>query len=128
MLQKTRNVEEVLDLSQAMTNLDGDAELLQEIIEIFVETGVIQLTAIDNGIKNNDLPTVTIQSHAMKGGASNFCAKKFVSTALKLEMLGKSGSLVGAEDILAKMREYFEEICEVAEVINWREVESHWTE
>jgi len=81
MANDTLKVEDVLDLSEAMENMDGDAELLQEIVEIFLETAAEQLASIAEGINTQDLEKVAIQSHAMKGGASNFCARKFVASA-----------------------------------------------
>ena len=63
----------------------------------------------------------------MKGGASNFCASKFVASALKLEQLAKSGSLEDALDLLNKMRVDFAEVKEVAQVINWDEIGQNWT-
>ena len=48
MSTETPAVESVLNLAEAMTNLDGDAELLEEIIEIFLETAEEQFATIQN--------------------------------------------------------------------------------
>lgn len=119
-------VESVLDLMTAMTNMDGDVELLQEIMEIFLETAEEQLQSIENCIIIGDIGQVATQAHGMKGGASNFCAGKFVASALRLEQLAKSGTLEGAHDLLAVMRASFGEVREVAQVINWAEVGRSW--
>ena len=124
--QKT--MESVLDLATAMTNMDGDVELLQEIMEIFLETADEQLQSIENCILIGDTGQVATQAHGMKGGASNFCASKFVASALKLEQLAKSGTLDGAQELLDRMRADFQEVREVAQVINWEEVARNWTE
>ena len=126
MSNETPTVDSVLDLAEAMSNMDGDAELLQEIVEIFLEVAEPQLDSINQSIRSQDADQVAIQAHAMKGGASNFCARKFVAAALKLELLAKSGSLDGAEQMLAMMRTGYEEIVEVAQVINWQEVNRNW--
>lgn len=119
-------VESVLNLSEAMRNMDGDVELLQEIMEIFLETADEQLQSIENCILIGEVGQVATQAHGMKGGASNFCAAKFVASALKLELLAKEGGLEGALDLLAGMREDYQEVREVAQVINWEEVASNW--
>ncbi len=121
-----KTMESVLNLSEAMINMDGDAELLQEIMEIFMETAEEQLQSIENCILIGDAAQVATQSHGLKGGASNFCAAKFVASSLKLEQLSKSGSLDGAHDLLAQMREDYQELREVAQVINWEEVARSW--
>ncbi len=126
MSTETTRIESVLNLSEAMTNLDGDAELLQEIMDIFLETAGDQLQDIQNGIQAEDSKQVSVQAHGMKGGASNFCAKNFVRSALELETRAKDGSLDGAQELLDGMKAAFEELKEVAEVINWEEVERSW--
>ena len=62
----------IVDLSQAMENLEGDVELLQEIVDIFVDMGPDQLDSIENCIAVGDANSVQTQAHGMKGGASNF--------------------------------------------------------
>ena len=121
-------LDSILDLATAMTNMDGDAELLKEIMEIFLETAEEQLQSIDNLILMGDTGQVATQAHGMKGGASNFCANKFVASSLELEKLAKTGSLEGAQDLLVRMREDFTEFKDVAQVINWEEVARNWSE
>ncbi len=116
----------VMDLGAAMAQMDGDAELLQEIVEIFVETGPEQLQALDAAIGAGDAAHVALVAHGMKGGASNFCAGRFVAAARALEMLAKDGGLDGAADLLARLQADFTELVEVAAVVNWREVERQW--
>ncbi len=126
MMNETIAVESVMDLAEAMSNMDGDAELLQEIVEIFQETAEAQLSTLQQCIEIQDVNQVAILAHAMKGGASNFCARKFVASALKLEMLAKGGSLEGAVEMLGQMRIDNDEVSEVVSVINWDEVERNW--
>jgi HPt (histidine-containing phosphotransfer) domain-containing protein len=125
-MHQVPSVESVLDLAEAMANMDGDAELLREIVEIFLEVGEPQLDTIGQYIVQEDVQQVAIQAHAMKGGAANFCAEKFVAGAQQLETLAKNGSLDGAETMLAQMRADYAEIAEVAQVINWDEVVRSW--
>jgi len=126
MTNETLTTDSVLGLAEAMTNMDGDSELLQEIIGIFQETAPLQLDSIQQCIQIEDVQNVAIQAHAMKGGASNFCARKFVASALRLELLAKSGSLAGATEMLDQMRTDFTEVSEVLRVINWTEVKRNW--
>ncbi|MCP4290831.1 MAG: Hpt domain-containing protein [bacterium] len=128
MTTETQSLDSVLNLNEAMTNLDGDAELLEEIMEIFLDTAGEQLQSIQDAIKAGDIKQVAVQSHGMKGGASNFCAKKFVRSALRLELKAKDENLDGAQELLDGMRENFAELQEVAKFINWQEVENNWEE
>jgi len=128
MSSETTTIESVLNLSEAMSNLDGDAELLEEILDIFLETAGDQLQSIQNCIETEDVKQVAVQAHGMKGGASNFCAKKFVGSALRLEIKAKDGNLDGAQELLDGMKAAFEDLKEVAVVINWEEVANNWVE
>lgn len=125
-MPELKSMESVLNLAEAMNNLDGDAELLEEIVGIFLETAPQQFVSLENSILNNDADTVSMESHGMKGGASNFCANSFMSAALKLETLAKSGCLEGATDLLVRMKETYAELKDVLEVVNWAEVQRDW--
>lgn len=126
MSQDIVNIDSVMNLAEAMGNMDGDADLLREIVSIFMETGNAQLASLANAIAAGAVKDVAIQAHGMKGGASNFCARKFVASALKLELLAKSGTLDGAGTLLAAMKANFAELEELVVLINWDEVAHNW--
>lgn len=123
---ETTTLESVLNLATAMANMDGDVELLQEIVAIFLETAEEELQSLEDYISTGDVGQVAIQAHGMKGGAMNFSASQFVAAALQLELLAKAGTLQGAADLLNKMRESYAELKEVIQVINWDEVTRNW--
>lgn len=126
MSNDVQTIGEVLNLSQAMDNLAGDAELLQEIMEVFMSTAPTQLQNIAANIEMDDCTAVATEAHGMKGGAANFCAKRFVKAALTLEMRAKKGNLDGAGDLLQEMRDSYQELEDLAKVINWDEVAANW--
>lgn len=126
MVQEATSLESVLNLAEAMSNMDGDHELLQEVTEIFLETSGQLLDSIAAGIAAGNVAKVATEAHGMKGGASNICAGQFVASALALELLAKGGSLDGADRLLARMSEDLAEVCEVARAINWEEVARNW--
>ncbi len=120
-------IDSVMNLAEAMGNMDGDAELLQEIVGIFMQTGAEQLASLVDAIAAGDVRDVALKAHGMKGGASNFCARKFVAAALKLEMLAKGGTLDGAGELLGEMQASFAELEELTVLINWDEVAQSWS-
>ena len=122
MTQATLSQESVLDLSAAIDNLGGDVELLQEIVEMFVDVTADQLQSIGECIGARNVEQVAILAHGMKGSASNFCARDFVKIARDLEMLACSGRLEGAEELLASLNEAFDELREVIRAVCWEEV------
>ncbi len=127
MTQQIATIDSVMNLAEAMSNMDGDAELLQEIVTIFMQTGAEQLATLAGCIAAEDVRDVAIKAHGMKGGASNFCARRFVAAALRLELLAKSGTLAGAPALLADMQASFTELEELVQLINWDEVAASWS-
>ena len=126
MTQQIATIDSVMNLAEAMSNMDGDAELLQEIVTIFMQTGAEQLATLAGAIAADEVRDVAIKAHGMKGGASNFCARRFVAAALRLELLAKSGTLAGAPALLADMQASFAELEELVQLINWDEVAANW--
>ena len=120
------SLDSVMNLAEAMDNMDGDADLLQEIVTIFMETSPEQMAALANSIAAGEVKDVAIKAHGMKGGASNFCARKFVASALRLELLAKTGTLDGAGLLLDAMKANYAELEELVVLINWGEVASNW--
>jgi HPt (histidine-containing phosphotransfer) domain-containing protein len=127
MTQGIAAVDSVMNLAEAMSNMDGDAELLREILTMFMQTGAEQLGVLERCIAAGEVKEVAIKAHGMKGGASNFCARSFVAASLRLELLAKSGTLDGAPALLNAMKASYAELEEVVQLINWDEVAASWT-
>jgi HPt (histidine-containing phosphotransfer) domain-containing protein len=126
MTQGITDIDSVMNLAEAMSNMGGDAELLHEILTMFMQTAVGQMAALEASIAAGEVKDVAIKAHGMKGGASNFCARSFVAASLKLELLAKSGTLDGAQALLDAMRASYAELEEVVRLINWDEVATSW--
>jgi HPt (histidine-containing phosphotransfer) domain-containing protein len=122
----TTEIGQVMNLAGAVGQMEGDTELLREIVEIFMETAPEQLQAIENAIAAGDAARVALVAHGMKGGASNFCADRFVAAARELELTARNGDLAAAPQLLARMREGYSDLDEVAAVINWDELHRNW--
>ena len=127
MFQDIQAIKSVLNLQEAMGNLDGDAELLQEILEIFLEVAPEQLEALDAHIQSGRNAEAENQAHSLKGSASNFCAVKFVETSYKLEQLARDGSLEGAEELMGQLRTDFAELQNLQAAIDWEEIIRNWS-
>jgi len=127
MTREIVTIDSVMNLAEAMRNMDGDAELLQEIVTIFMQTGKEQIAILADSVAAGDIKDVVIKAHGMKGGASNFCARRFVAAALRLELQAKSGTLDGATELLDAMQASFAELDELVGLINWDEVAHNWT-
>lgn len=110
----------VLAIEATLANLGGDPELLRELLDFFVEIVPTQLDELQAVVAAGDVPAVDLQAHSMKGGAANVGALKMAALAKDLEHLAKSGSLTGAEDLVAGLRREFAALLAVLPSIDWQ--------
>jgi CheY-like chemotaxis protein len=86
----------VFDQQVALARVEGDQELLQEIVGLFlVETPVLQ-SVIRESIARQDGKALEQAAHSVKGAMSSFGAQAAHEAALKLEVMGREGDLTQA--------------------------------
>ena len=79
-----------------MAQVEGDPELLRDIVGLFLlETPELQ-SAIHESITRQDGRALEMAAHSMKGAVSSFGAQAAREAALKLEVMGREGDLTQA--------------------------------
>ena len=111
---------DLVDIGQALKRLAGDVDLLQEIVEIFLDMIPSRLDELDRLITVGDAAEVANQARELQGGAANFCAGQFEATASALEQRAKSGSLEEAQALLARLRTEFRWLHDRLSTLDWR--------
>jgi CheY-like chemotaxis protein len=86
------------DRSAALSGLHGNVELLKEISAMFLAQYNQHLTVIREAIGKGDGVALQRAAHTLKGAVGNFSARSVQEAAYKLELIGRSGRLVQAED------------------------------
>jgi len=84
----------IFDVAATLRNIGGDTDLLEELVELFLQRYQVMLEAIRAGLADRDQVAVEQAAHALKGTASNLCASEVVLSAGQLEALGRLGTLV----------------------------------
>jgi CheY-like chemotaxis protein len=97
--------EGVPDMNSVLELLDGDHELLQEVVDLFLRDCPEQLAAIREGIARNQATGLERASHALKGSVSNFAVPAIFHAAQRLENIGREGDLTRAPEALADLEE-----------------------
>ena len=64
----------VFDYADFLARIDGDVELLKEVIEIFLEDTPRLLSDLYTAIERNDLVAAERAAHTLKGAAANISA------------------------------------------------------
>jgi two-component system sensor histidine kinase/response regulator len=90
----------VLDRSGLLERVDGDLELLGDLIGLFKDDSVRQLAAIRDAIDKNQAEVVKLAAHTLKGTCGNLGAPEAAAVASELEKLAATGNLTRANDCL----------------------------
>ena len=93
----------IFDAAATLRNIGGDAALLEELVELFLQRYRTMLEAIRAALDDRDHVAVEQAAHALKGTASNLCASEVVSSAGQLEALGRLGTLADAPMICTQL-------------------------
>jgi PAS domain S-box-containing protein len=91
---------QVFDTAMVLESLDGDSDLLREIIGISLTQFSKHMLNIQDGISKEDPKLLERAAHALKGAAANLLASEVMKTASQLEEMGRTGSLKGSKEAL----------------------------
>jgi two-component system sensor histidine kinase/response regulator len=86
-----------------LKRLEGDSQLLTELVQLFLEEGPQLLEAMRKALQQGDMHTLGRSAHSMKGALGNFLADTAVSAASQLEGDAKRGDLEAATAGLATL-------------------------
>lgn len=95
---------ERFDPESLWDRVDGDLELLRELVEIFAQEGPRMLARIQEAIAHGSASDLEKASHKLKGSVLQFSARTAAAVAHDLEEIGRGGSVAGAEALLNKLR------------------------
>ena len=87
-----------LDRSALLDRVEGDMELLGDIIELFKEDSARQIAAIRDAIDRKQADLLRRAAHTLKGTCGNLGAPEAAATALELEKLAASGDFSRAHE------------------------------
>ena len=87
----------VIDRSAMLEQVDGDPELLSELVILFLETYPVLLEDLRRAIQDQASSRVRDAAHNLRGAVSNFQVTTAVDLAQSLELMGRDGDLKGAE-------------------------------
>jgi PAS domain S-box-containing protein len=84
---------EPMDYQRAVEEFEGDAELLEEVLQGFLENVARQIPVMEEALISGDFGSLAEQAHAIKGGAANLLAKELAGAASDLEWIGRGEGL-----------------------------------
>lgn len=87
-----------MDRAALLARVDNDQGLLRELVGIFLEDCPGWLEQIQFSVRRSDACNLKLFAHLLGGTASNFGASVVTAAARRLERMGDSGNLGGAEE------------------------------
>ena len=93
----------VVDFPRLLERVGGDRKALAQLVRIFRADSPKQIARIRKALRENDAPGLRSAAHAVKGAVSNFAAPSATDAAARLQRMGDTGHLAGAEAALARL-------------------------
>lgn len=101
--------EEILDPCIVSELLEvGDAEFLQDLFETYMEDAHEKLAGISKAINEHDAQAMGRLAHTFKGSSGNVGAGALSQVAEKLQHLGYSDQLEGAQQLTDQLNELYQ--------------------
>jgi len=102
--------ENIFSEEAALASVDGDMDLLKEIVGMFGNEHPIVLSNILIAVNEGNAAMLDRSAHTLKGLVGNFGARNAFEIALKLEMMAKNGNLSGAKEVFASLNKEMERL------------------
>lgn len=93
----------MLDQPALLERVDGDAELLQEIVDLFLTDYPEHLRALHVALAQHDCPQLAQLAHRLKGSIGNLSLLKAHEIARQVETLALHGDVAGVTSTLASL-------------------------
>ena len=94
----------ILDYDRLNENMDGDAEMLREIVAAFLRDQISQERDILDALARGDAPTLARAAHTFKGLLLTLAARPAADAALRLEMQARANDLASADRSLRELQ------------------------
>jgi len=101
---------DIFDRASLLDRLDGDTELLEQILQVFIVDCSSRLTAVDAALAAGSAQGLATAAHAIKGAALNLSANRLADVASALEAAGHRGELTDAPALVASLHHEAEQL------------------
>ena len=102
--------EQPVEMTRLADLTDGNPESMRELVDMFYKQTAQQLKQIEDAVRANHFADIGHIAHSCKGASATLGMPRLASALLKLEKLGKSGVMTGADEFCAEARREFNEI------------------
>ena len=93
----------VIDVEELLERVEGDRDLAEELLVLFLENYDEKLEKIQVAVKENDYEKIRNVAHDLIGSSRNISAKQVYESALKLEKIGTEKDLEKTERTIKEL-------------------------
>lgn len=97
--------QDIFDPAALLARVDGDAELMQEIVVLFLEDYPRRMACIKEALDANEGELLVRASHSLKGAVSNLCATRAFKAVRDLEASARQGDMKLATEVYAVLKQ-----------------------
>jgi len=108
MVEQSQQSGEQIDRASLLERVEGDQELLTEMIHLFQEDAPTLLHTMHDALERCDMPLLERSAHSLKGAVGNLSAKSTAPAAQKLEKDAKNRDTESARTSLAEVERALE--------------------
>jgi two-component system, sensor histidine kinase and response regulator len=99
-----KNGSEIVDVAAALERVEGDRELLEELVRLFIEGNPASMQEMREALNGHDAHRLERLAHTMKGSSASLGASRICEAALVLEMRAQSGALENAGELIDSLQ------------------------
>ena len=101
---------EPVDRCALLERLDGNSQLLSELIEIYLSESPSLLAAAQRALQEKNGQDLARLAHTIKACAGNFIARATVETAERLEVLAEQRDFLRAQEVMSALQREMERL------------------
>jgi CheY-like chemotaxis protein/HPt (histidine-containing phosphotransfer) domain-containing protein len=91
---------------------EGEPDIVQELAEAFQFETPPLIEALHGAVREGQPERLKQVAHNIKGSSDNLGAKTMATLSSELESLGKRGTVDGAAELIAKLEQEYQRVCE----------------
>jgi HPt (histidine-containing phosphotransfer) domain-containing protein len=110
-----------VDLDGALEAVDGDLDLLQDVVKLFLEEWPARVEALRNALTRRDATDVVSTAHRLKRALCNVGSVAASDLAQQMVIMGEKANLEGAADALQALEHEIEHVVVFFSAPGWLE-------
>lgn len=106
---------QTFDAYELLDNYSDDLFVIETMVQQFSERYGEDMAVLNEALQNNDMATIELRAHSLKGSFASLFCKKGLTLSIKLERIGKNSEPENAQEVIDEMKVLCGELVEELE-------------